>query len=63
MTGKRSCRLINLPFSACPATIKGISVQKLTPEYFLYLAVSMPKNLQNVIKAKGHTTKWCIIHV
>ena len=43
--------------------IKGIWVQKLTPEYFLYLAVSMPKNLQSVIKAKGHTTKWCIIHV
>ena len=43
--------------------IKGIWVQKLTPESFLYLAVSMPKKLQSVIQAKHHTTKWCIVHI
>ena len=43
MTGKRSCRLMNLPFSACPVTSKGHLGTKLTPEYLLYLAVSMPK--------------------
>ena len=53
MNGKGSCRLMNLPFSACPATNKGIWVQKLTPEYSLYLAVSMPQKIQSVIKAKA----------
>ena len=41
--------------------IQGIWVQNLTPEYFLYLAVSMPQKPQSVIKSKGYTTKWCIL--
>ena len=35
MTGKRSCRLINLPFSACPATNKGHLGAKIDPQILL----------------------------
>ena len=58
---KRSCRLMNLPFSACPATNKGHFGAKIDP---WILPVSSSQHAQkSVIKAKGHTTKWCIIHV
>ena len=46
----RSCGLMNPPFSASRIDIW---VQKLTPEYFLNLAVSMPKDFQSLIKPKA----------
>ena len=52
----QSCHISSVPL--LQQRIKDIWVKELTPEFFLNLAVSMPKRLQSVIKAKGHTTKY-----
>ena len=52
----QSCHISSVPL--LQQRIKDIWVKELTPEFFRNLAVSMPKRLQSVIKAKGHTTKY-----
>ena len=63
MIGKGSCGLMNPPFMHLQQQILDILVQKLTPEFFPKLAVSMTKRLESVFKANGHTTKCCIDHI
>jgi transposase len=33
-------------------------ISEMSPEYFKKLSYSMPKRLENVIRAKGHMTKY-----
>lgn len=52
----QSCHISSI--SLLQERIKDICAKELSAEYFQNMCESMPKRLQMVIKAKGHTTKY-----